>query len=71
VAYGSLGTPPYLGGEPKLGDTMSTEEFRILLGFLGAMAALGTAAKVILTWMKRPRAPRALPVELTELTYKR
>jgi hypothetical protein len=45
---------------------MSTEEFRILLGFLGAMAALGTAAKVILTWMKRPRAPRALPAELTE-----
>jgi hypothetical protein len=45
---------------------MSTEEFRILLGFLGAMAALGTGAKVILTWIKRPREPGALPPELTE-----
>lgn len=45
---------------------MSTEEFRILLGFLGAMAALGAGTKVILTWIKRPRALGALPPELTE-----
>lgn len=50
---------------------MSTEEFRILLGFLGAMAALGTGAKVILTWIKRPRATGALPPELSGRTFRR
>jgi hypothetical protein len=48
------------------GGTMSTEEFRILLSFVGAMAALAATTKVILTWIKRPRAQGALPPELTE-----
>jgi hypothetical protein len=45
---------------------MSTEEFRLLLTFLGTMAALGATAKVIMTWINRPRAPGALPLDLTE-----
>lgn len=45
---------------------MSTEEFRILLTFVAMMAVLGAGTKVILTWIKRPRAPGALPTDLSE-----
>lgn len=45
---------------------MSTEEFRLLLTFLGMMAALGAATKIILTWVGRPRSPASLPSELAE-----
>ncbi len=45
---------------------MSTEEFRILLTFLGVMAVLGASTKVVLAWIKRPRASGALPAELAE-----
>ena len=45
---------------------MSTEEFRILLGFVGAMASLAAVTRVILVWIRRPRALGTLPSELTE-----
>lgn len=45
---------------------MSTEEFRLLLTLVGILAAIGAAATVILTWIKRPRHLGALPAELTE-----
>ena len=45
---------------------MSTEEFRLLLTFLGLMAALGASTKVIMSWIKRPRHVGALPAELAE-----
>ncbi len=45
---------------------MSTEEFRILLTFLTMVTAVGAVTKVVLTLIKRPRAPGALPPELTE-----
>jgi hypothetical protein len=45
---------------------MSTEEFRLLLTFVGTMCALGAVTKVILTWIKRPRPLGALPSELAE-----
>lgn len=45
---------------------MSTEEFRLFLTFIGMMAGLGAATKVILAFIKRPRVPRSLPPDLTE-----
>jgi hypothetical protein len=45
---------------------MSAEEDLMFLGFAGAMAALVAATKVILAWIRRPRAPGALPSDLTE-----
>ncbi len=62
MAYGS---PSHL--EPAtMVPAMSTEEFRILLTFLTILTAVGAVTKVVLTWIKRPRAPGALPPELTE-----
>ena len=45
---------------------MGTEEFRMVLGFVGAMAALVAVTGVILVWIKRPRPLVVLPPELTE-----
>jgi hypothetical protein len=46
---------------------MGTEEFRIFLTFfIGIMAGLVAATKVILAIIRRPRAPAALPSDLTE-----
>jgi hypothetical protein len=45
---------------------MSTEEFKFFLTFIGLMVAMGTATKVILTWIKRPRPQAALPSDLAE-----
>jgi hypothetical protein len=45
---------------------MSTEEFRMALAFVAALAAIGAATKVILAWIRRPRALGTLPSDLTE-----
>jgi hypothetical protein len=45
---------------------MSTEEFRLFLTFIAFMVGIGAVAKVIITWIKRPRSQAALPSDLTE-----
>ena len=45
---------------------MSTEEFRMLLGFIGTMVAVLAGAKVIMAWINRPSAKGALPREVDE-----
>ena len=45
---------------------MSTEEFRVFLSFIGVMTAIIAGTKIILTWLRRPRAPMTLPPELVE-----
>jgi hypothetical protein len=45
---------------------VSTEEFRIFLSFIGTMAALAAVTRVILVWIRRPRATTVLPPDLTE-----
>ncbi len=45
---------------------MSTEEFRVFLSFIGLMAGLSAATRIILVWLRRPRAPFVLAPELVE-----
>ena len=45
---------------------MSTEEFRMMLGFIGTMVAVVVGAKVLLAWINRPNAKAALPREVSE-----
>jgi hypothetical protein len=45
---------------------MSTEEFRVFLSFIGLMTAIIAGTKIILTWLRRPRAQMTLPPDLVE-----
>lgn len=45
---------------------MSTEEFRVFLSFIGMMAGLGAATRIILVWIRRPRGQPSLPPDLAE-----
>jgi hypothetical protein len=45
---------------------MSTEEFRLALTFAATLAAMGAGTKIILAWLRRPRALNALPADLVE-----
>ena len=45
---------------------MSTEEFKFFLTFIGTMVALIAGTRIVLTWIRRPRATSALPPEVME-----
>ena len=45
---------------------MSTEEFKFFLTFIGMMTALIAGTRIVLTWIRRPRATSALPPEVME-----
>jgi hypothetical protein len=45
---------------------MSTEELRMMFGFIGTMVAVLAGARVIMAWINRPRGTGALPREITE-----